>query len=81
MSADVTAALIAFLQESDLVKFSKWSPDVESAYELLAQGRLIVETTRPAPLDLQPGANEQRKARRKPRRTPSRRQPALEATV
>jgi hypothetical protein len=31
MAPEVTALLIAFLQESDLVKFSEWTPDVESA--------------------------------------------------
>jgi hypothetical protein len=50
MAPEVSALLIAFLQESDLVKFSKWTPDVESAQQLLAHGRMIVEATRPLPL-------------------------------
>lgn len=77
LSPEVVAALIAFLRESDLVKFSKWTPDVESAHELLAQGRLIVETTRPVPV-ARPGAPEQPRASRRARHTPQSRQPALE---
>ena len=74
------AALIAFLQESDLVKFSdhrEWTPDVEGAYELLAQGRLIVETTRPAPVSPPQSAPDQPKAGRRPRRALPGRQPGL----
>jgi hypothetical protein len=77
LSSEVTAALIAFLQESDLVKFSKWTPDVASAYELLAQGRLIVETTRPAPIPTQPDAPDQPRTSRRLRRTLPGRQPGL----
>jgi hypothetical protein len=76
LSPEVAAALIAFLRASDLVKFSKWTPDVESAHELLAQGRLIVETTKPAPV-AQTGAPEQPRASRRARR----RQPALEVNA
>ena len=77
----VAAALIAFLQESDLVKFSdhrEWTPDVESAHELLAKGRLIVETTKPALVSPPPGAPDQPKASRRARRTQPGKQPALE---
>jgi len=81
LSSEVTAALIAFLQESDLVKFSKWTPDVESAYRLLAQGRLIVETTRPAPVSPPPAAPDRPKASRRPRRTLPSKQPGLEVTA
>lgn len=49
MSPEATALFIAFLQESDLVKFSEWTPDVEGARHLLARGRMIVEATRPEP--------------------------------
>ncbi len=49
MPAEVSALLIAFLQESDLVKFSKWTPDMASAQQLLAHGRMIVQATRPEP--------------------------------
>ena len=42
--------LLAFLQESDLVKFADLIPSEAEAYELVAQGRAIVEATRPAPL-------------------------------
>ena len=49
MPAEVSALLVAFLQESDLVKFSKWTPNVESAQQLLLHGRMIVEATQPEP--------------------------------
>jgi hypothetical protein len=81
LSPEVTASLIAFLQESDLVKFSRWTPDVESARELLAQGRLIVETTRPAPAPAQPGASDQPEASRRPRRALPAAEPMPEATA
>jgi hypothetical protein len=81
LSPEVAAALIAFLRESDLVKFSKWTPDVESAHELLASGRLIVETTSPAPAPTQPGAPGQPGASRRERRTTLRRQPGMEVNA
>jgi hypothetical protein len=49
MPPAITALLVAFLQESDLIKFSTFTPDMESAQELLEQGRAIVEATAPAP--------------------------------
>jgi hypothetical protein len=49
MSPEAAALFIAFLQESDLVKFSEWTPDVQSAHQLLARGRMIVEATKPEP--------------------------------
>jgi hypothetical protein len=81
LSPEITAALIAFLQESDLVKFSKWTPDLASAHELLANGRLIVETTRPAPVSLQPGAPDQPVASRRPRPTLPAVEPVLEVAA
>jgi hypothetical protein len=38
----------SFLDDSDLVKFSKFTPDVKSAYDLVADGIEIVELTKPA---------------------------------
>jgi hypothetical protein len=64
MAPEVTALLIAFLQESDLVKFSEWTPDVESARQLLNRGRMIVEATKPE-IPAQPAgdvAGQQRRA-------------------
>ena len=49
MSPEVMALLIAFLQESDLIKFSEYTPDAESADRLLARARMIVEATKPSP--------------------------------
>jgi hypothetical protein len=49
MPPAITALFVVFLQESDLIKFSTFTPDQESAQELLHQGRTIVEATAPAP--------------------------------
>ena len=49
MSPEVMALLIAFLQESDLIKFSEYTPDAESANRLLARACMIVEATKPSP--------------------------------
>jgi hypothetical protein len=40
-----TRQLINFLEESDLVKFSKFTPTESEAYETITQARQIVETT------------------------------------
>jgi hypothetical protein len=47
VSHEVAGLLVNFLDESDLVKFSKFAPDVVSAEQLLSNGRLIVDMTRP----------------------------------
>ena len=47
IAAEVSRQFIFFLDESDLVKFSKFSPDKVSAYQLLETGRQIVEATKP----------------------------------
>jgi hypothetical protein len=39
--------VVTFLQESDLVKFADIVPSEAEAYELIAQGRMIVESTKP----------------------------------
>jgi hypothetical protein len=44
---DVARRFVDLLDESDLVKFSKFKPDVASAQRLLAEARWIVEETRP----------------------------------
>lgn len=46
MTEDVKAQLVLFLQDSDLIKFSTYRPDIESAAYLLATARFIVEATR-----------------------------------
>jgi hypothetical protein len=46
---DVARQFISFLDESDLVKFSKFTPDIPTAYRLLASGIEIVELTKPVP--------------------------------
>jgi len=48
VAQDVTRVFISFLDESDLVKFSTFRPDTASAYRLLAHGREIIESTKPA---------------------------------
>lgn len=47
LSQKNTRQVIVFLEESDLVKFSEFAPDRTAAYELIAQGRQIVEETKP----------------------------------
>ena len=49
ISRDIANQFISFLDQSDLVKFSKFTPDVNSAQQLLLQGRKIVEITKPIP--------------------------------
>ncbi|MCK5313606.1 MAG: hypothetical protein KAJ53_00720, partial [Anaerolineales bacterium] len=39
--------VVIFLDECDLVKFSKFKPDEGSAYQILADARQIVEDTKP----------------------------------
>jgi hypothetical protein len=80
MSLEVTALLVAFLQESDLVKFSEWTPDVESAQQLLARGRMIVDATKPEPAPQEADLAGQPPARGKQRRSVSGRQTTMEVT-
>ncbi len=47
-SQEVKALFVAFLHESDVIKFSKFTPDLASAAGLLARGRAIVAATLPA---------------------------------
>ncbi len=47
LTANNTQQLIVFLEESDLVKFSKFAPSEAEAYELITQARQIVEVTKP----------------------------------
>ena len=47
VSNDVANQFLNLLDESDLVKFSKFTPDVTSAQQMLIQGREIVELTKP----------------------------------
>jgi hypothetical protein len=47
VSADISRRVVIFLDECDLVKFSKFTPDEDSAYQILADARQIVEDTKP----------------------------------
>ena len=47
ISANVTHQFVQFLDESDFIKFSTFTPDVASAQTLLALGHDIVEMTMP----------------------------------
>jgi hypothetical protein len=47
ITTEVSQQFIALLDESDLVKFSNFTPDATSAYQLLETGRRIVEDTKP----------------------------------
>jgi hypothetical protein len=60
MPVDVRRLFLSFLDESDLVKFSTFTPDTLSASQLLGQARLIVAATRPLPAEETPARdNEQ----------------------
>lgn len=78
MTPEVTALLVAFLQESDLVKFSQWTPDLASAHQLLAHGRMIVEATQPEPA-VEPAG--QPPAKRRQQRTADHQQPTMEVAA
>ena len=39
------------LSESDLVKFAKFTPDIESAHALVAESRQFIEDTKPEPIE------------------------------
>jgi len=47
LPASITQQLIVFLEDSDLVKFSEFTPTEAEAYELITQARQIVEATKP----------------------------------
>lgn len=49
ISANVTHQFVQFLDESDFIKFSTFTPDVAAAQTLLALGHDIVEMTMPRP--------------------------------
>jgi hypothetical protein len=46
---EIARRFIGFLDESDIVKFAKFTPDIPTAYRLLAAGIEIVELTKPIP--------------------------------
>jgi hypothetical protein len=52
ISHGVANQFVSLLDESDLVKFSKFTPDAESAQQLIAEARSIVENTKPVVADL-----------------------------
>ena len=47
VSNEVAVQFVSLLEESDLVKFSKITPDLEDAHHLLLGGRQIIEITKP----------------------------------
>lgn len=51
VSNEIAEEFISLLDESDLVKFSKFRPDAESAQQVLQNGRLIVEKTKPVEIE------------------------------
>lgn len=44
---EISGRFVAFLDDCDLVKFSKFRPDESSAYQILTEARQIIEYTRP----------------------------------
>ena len=67
MAEDVKSQIMLFLQDSDLIKFSTFRPDVESAAYLLATARFIVEATRPQPVAEESNTPDQPTKRRNAR--------------
>ncbi|MCJ7534354.1 MAG: hypothetical protein MUO57_02335 [Anaerolineales bacterium] len=53
VSNEIANQFIDLLDESDLVKFSKFTPDVASARRVLVQGREIVEITKPVTVEFE----------------------------
>lgn len=51
MPTDVAQQVVAFLDASDLIKFSQATPSVAGAQQLLAQARRIVSATQPSAAD------------------------------
>jgi hypothetical protein len=49
MAPDHARRFIDLFMESDLVKFAKLTPEIETAYHLTDQARTLVDLTRPAP--------------------------------
>ena len=49
VSKEISQRFVAFLDDCDLVKFSKFRPDESSAYQILFDARQIVEDTKPIP--------------------------------
>ncbi len=67
MVEDVKSQLMLFLQDSDLIKFSTFRPDLESAAYLLATARFIVEATKPQPVVQESNTPDQPAKRRNTR--------------
>lgn len=55
VSSEVAKEFISLLDESDLVKFSKFRPDIHSAQQILQNSRQIVEQTKPIILETENG--------------------------
>lgn len=49
---EVSGRFVTFLDDCDLVKFSKFRPDETSAYRILTEARQIIEDTRPVYQDI-----------------------------
>ena len=49
LSPDHTRRILDLFMESDLVKFAKFTPDIQTAHELTCQARQLVDETRPQP--------------------------------
>lgn len=59
VSSDVAKEFITLLDDSDLVKFSKFKPDIYSAQKILQNSRQIVEQTKPVVLESEDGDHTQ----------------------
>ncbi len=71
-ATEVQAALVGFLQDSDIVKFTTLTPDEQSATSLLMHGRAIVQATMPQPAAPEREPRARPAGARRPRRPPHR---------
>ncbi|MCJ7622032.1 MAG: BatD family protein [Anaerolineaceae bacterium] len=55
---DVIQNFIAIFRESDLVKFARYTPDVDAAHNCTREARLLVEATMPPPEIISPESSE-----------------------
>ena len=58
LSSAIADQFTNLLDESDLVKFSKFKPDLHSAHQMVVNGRDIVEQTKPEIIEIDAGENQ-----------------------
>jgi hypothetical protein len=59
IASEVVRKFLSIFQEGDLVKFARYRPQPQDAYELLDEARTIVKVTTPAPVPAQPETRQE----------------------